>query len=41
MYSIRNLMLATSFTLTACQQSMEPTNENITDTIGKTTKVLA
>lgn len=41
MYSIRNLMLATSFTLTACQQGTEPANENITDIIGKTTEVLA
>lgn len=38
MYSIRNLMLATTITLTACQQNMESSKKNDADVIGKSTE---
>ncbi len=41
MYAIRNLMLATTITLTACQSGSESMKEKETDIIGKTTQTLA
>lgn len=41
MYAIRNLMLATTITLTACQSGSDSMKEKETDIIGKTTQTLA